>query len=50
MAFGGVEYSQYMRILQERYGLDFVPYLLSVRVALYHGARLLTDWCSLETR
>lgn len=48
--FGGVEDQPYMNLIQEIYGVDFVPYLLSIRVALFYGSKLLTNWSSIASK
>lgn len=32
------------------YKLDFVPYLMSIRVGCYHGENLLTQWSQVESK
>ncbi|CAK95176.1 unnamed protein product (macronuclear) [Paramecium tetraurelia] len=48
--FGGQDNLDELATLQERYDLDFLPYLISVQVSLFHGCKLLTPWCQAETK
>ena len=35
--------------MQKKYGLDIIPFLISVQVSICHGSRLLTSQATAET-